>query len=491
MENSRIALHKYLIICFLAVITVLFACNSGDRRDQKSRIKRDLVEMKEDSVLKAITIFSPTSYFLYRGQPMGFEYDLLQRLAEHLELKLQIVVADNMDDMFYMLNRGEGDIIAYGLTVTEPRKKIVDFTLHHFESHQVLVQRKPDNWRKMKLHNIEKELIRNPIDLIGQTVHVRKGSSYYERLMNLSQEIGGEIIISPIEGSLTTDEIIQMVVDGEIDYTVADYNIAAVNKTYHPILDIETAISFSQRIAWAVRKNSPELLDEVNQWIEGMKKTTDYYVIYNKYFKNKKLYRKRIASEFHSETSGKISQYDRLIRELAQPLEWDWRLLSSVVYQESRFDPQATSWAGGEGLMQIMPATAEELGLEDSFDPEQNLEAGIAYLQQLWDRWDQIPDETQRIKFTLASYNCGYHHVVDAQKLASKYNADPEIWDNEVEDFLLKLSHPRFYRDEVVDYGYVRGMEPYEYVREIFERYEHYKKLIPMDDSSLDTSMER
>jgi membrane-bound lytic murein transglycosylase F len=309
--------------------------------------------------------------------------------------------------------------------------------------------------------------------------------------MNLSQEIGGEIIISPIEGSLTTDEIIQMVVDGEIDYTVADYNIAAVNKTYHPILDIETAISFSQRIAWAVRKNSPELLDEVNQWIEGMKKTTDYYVIYNKYFKNKKLYRKRIASEFHSETSGKISQYDRLIRELAQPLEWDWRLLSSVVYQESRFDPQATSWAGGEGLMQIMPATAEELGLEDSFDPEQNLEAGIAYLQQLWDRWDQIPDETQRIKFTLASYNCGYHHVVDAQKLASKYNADPEIWDNEVEDFLLKLSHPRFYRDEVVDYGYVRGMEPYEYVREIFERYEHYKKLIPMDDSSLDTSMER
>jgi membrane-bound lytic murein transglycosylase F len=485
MGISRNTITKVLIICLLAVIFALVACNTRDRRDKKPRVHRDLAEISEDGVLKAITIFSPTSYFLYRGQPMGFEYELLQNLAQHLELELEIVVADDMDELLYMLNRGKGDIVAYGMTITESRKKIVDFTLHHFESHQVLVQRKPDKWRKMKLHEIEKELIRNPIDLIGRTVHVRKGSSYYERLENLSQEIGGEIDILPIEGSLTTDEIIKMVVDGEIDFTVADYNIAAVNKTYHPILDIETPISFSQRIAWAVRKNSPDLLDVINQWIEGLKKETEYYVIYNKYFKNKKLYKKRITSEFHSETSGKISQYDRLIRDLAQPLGWDWRLLSSVVYQESRFNPQAVSWAGGLGLMQIMPATAEELGLEDPSNPKDNLEAGVTYLKQLWDRWDDISDEVQRIKFTLASYNCGYHHVVDAQKLATRNNADPDVWDNEVEDFLLKLSYPRFYRDEAVEYGYVRGIEPYEYVREIFERYEHYKKLIPLDDSTL------
>jgi membrane-bound lytic murein transglycosylase F len=479
--------HK-LILVALIILYILTGCNPGNQRDNKEsrlfskpKVKRDLTLIKKEGVFRAITIFSPTSYFLYRGQPMGFEYELLKRLAEHLELNLEIVVADDMDDMFGMLNRGEGDIVAYGLTITEPRKKMVDFTLHHFESHQVLVQRKPANWRSMKLHQIEREIIRNPIDLIGKTVHVRKGSSYYERLKNLSQEIGGEIIISPIEGNITTDEIIKMLVDGDIDYTVADNNIAAVNQTYYPILDVKTPISFSQRIAWAVRKNSPELLKEVNKWIEGMKKETDYYVIYNKYFKNKKLYKKRITSEFNSEAGGKISNYDELVKKYAKMIGWDWRLISSIVYQESRFEPDATSWAGGQGLMQLMPSTAKELGLVDTSDPEENLKAGIEYLGQLWKMWNQIPDSIQRIKFTLASYNCGYQHVLDAQKLAVKNKDRPDIWDNHVEECLLNLSYPRYYQDEVVEYGYVRGIEPYEYVREIFERYEHYQRFIPLE----------
>lgn len=472
----------FLTLFFFLIIA---GCNNPAPPDNTSEaipaeptVERDLNEIEEEGTLRAITIFSPTSYFLYRGRPLGFEYELLERLAAHLELKLEIIVAENMDSLFAMLNRGEGDIIAYGMTITEPRQEIVNFTHYHFQSHQVLVQRKPRNWRKMKLHEIDRELITNPLDLIGKKVHVRKNSSYYERLVNLQQEIGGEIIIEPISGDITTDEIIEMVVNGEIDYTVADNNIAAVNKTYFPILDIDTRISFPQRIAWAVRKNSPKLLKAVNKWIDGMKEETDYYVIYNKYFKNKKLYKKRIKSEFHSETGNRISKYDDLVKKYARGLGWDWRFLSSLIYQESKFDPGAKSWAGGKGLMQIMPATAKELGVKKRTDPEESIKGGVKYLEQMWEKWDDIPDSTQRIKFTLASYNCGYQHVRDAQRLAEKKGADPLTWDGEVEEYLLKLTYPRFYNNKVVKYGYVRGIEPYEYVREIFERFEHYKRFI-------------
>ena len=478
-----------ILIPFMLVIA-LAACNQsgkstsekdGSQEQERNEIKpinRDLEDIKEEGILRAITIFSPTSYFLYKGQPMGFEYDLLTLLAKHLDLELEIVVADDMNELFTMLNKGKGDIVAYGMTITASRKKRVAFTHHHFESHQVLVQRKPDDWRSMKLHEIDRELVRDPLELIGKTVHVRKNSSYYQRLLNLMQEIGGQINIDTIPGNVATDEIIRMVVEGEIDYTVADNNIAAVNATYFPILDVKTDISFSQRMAWAVRKNSPDLLEAVNSWIDKMRDKKDYYVIYNKYFKNKKLYKKRIRSDFHSETAGKISQYDAIIKKYAEPLGWDWRLLSSIIYQESRFDPNARSWAGGTGLMQLMPSTAKEVGVNDPSNPEESIKGGTQYLRTLEKRWEFIPDSIQQIKFTLASYNCGYHHVVDAQKLAAKNDEDPEIWDNVVEDWILKLSYPRFYNDEVVEYGYVRGIEPYEYVKDIFERYDHYRRFI-------------
>ena len=486
--------NRFFIISLF--ISLIFGCSNPETGKNESKIPgkpeknqtvendllidNDLDQIKQDGILKAITVFSPTSYFLYRGLALGFEYELLQKLADHMGLELEMVVAENMDlnNLLDMLNSGEGDIIAYGLTVTQLRKEHVTFTDHHFESHQVLVQRKPANWRQMKLHEIEKELITNPLDLIGKEVYVRNPSSYYQRLLNLQDEMGGEIIIKEVTEHNTTDEIIKKVVNGEIDYTVADNNIAAINANYYPILDIETEISFPQRIAWAVRKNSPELHTAVNDWIKTMKKETDYYVIYNKYFKNKKLYKQHLKSDFFSETSDNISKFDELVKDHANKIGWDWRFLSSLIYQESKFDPNATSWAGGKGLMQLMPATAEEVGVKDRADPKQSIVGGTNYLISLYERWDDIPDSIQRLKFTLASYNCGYSHVRDAQKLARKYNDDFIIWDEEIEEYILKLSSPEYYQDKVVNYGYVRGEEPYEYVREIFERYDQYKQFI-------------
>lgn len=450
--------------------------SQGPIRDPQ--VERDLADITADGVLRAITTYSSTSYFLYRGQPMGFEYELLERFAETQDLELEIIVAEDIDELFDMLNRGEGDLVAHGMTITAPRKEVVAFTKPHFTTYQALVQRKPEDWRAMKVHNIEKQLVSDPLDLIGKTVHVRRQSSYYQRLQNLQEEVGGDIDIDTVSGSLSTADIIRLVAEGELDYTVADHNIAAINQAYYRNLDVDTRISTQQRIAWAVRRNSPQLKQTLDHWIEAEKRSAEYHVIYNKYFKNRRTFRRIVESDFFSKNSDRISRYDSLIQTYSEAMGWDWRLISSLVYQESRFDPGERSWAGARGLMQLMPATARELGVSNPLDPVENLRGGTRYLDQLYKRWESIPDSVQRIKFTMASYNCGYGHVLDAQRLAEKYDQDPLVWDDNVENYLLRLSDRRYFTDEVVKYGYARGREPYRYVQDIFARYDHYQKFI-------------
>ncbi len=439
-------------------------------------VSLDLDQIKERGRLTAILNNSSTGYFIYRGQPMGYEYELLNRLAESLDLELDIEVTNNIEEAFQMLNRGEGDIIAFNLTVTAPRKERVAFTEHHNEVKQVLVQRLPNQWRQIKRHRLDKMLIRNPLDLEGKQVYVQKNSAYAARLANLSEEIGGDIEI--IEEDVDTETLIKMVADGEIDYTVADEDIALVNATYHSSIDVRTPVSFPQKVAWATRQNAPEFLSAVNGWIHEMKQGTDYYVIYNKYFKSPKTTLRRVRSDYSSVAGEYISPYDKLLQQAADTLGWDWRLLAAQVYQESKFDAQAKSWAGAEGLMQLLPTTGEMYGATDMMSPTQSLKAATAYLGWLDKIWTKyVPDEQERRKFVLASYNAGQGHVLDARRLARKYGKNPERW-ADVAHFLLLKSEPEYYNDPVVKSGYCRGSEPVNYVREILQRYNRYQQLV-------------
>lgn len=464
-----------VILCFLFFI---LSCSSDKKIEPAPSIEHDLVDIKEKGVLRAMVTYSSTSYFLYRGAPMGYEYEMLERFAEHLGMELELVVSSNIDSMFMDLNNGVVDLIAHGLTITNDRKEIVQFSDYLYLSNQVLVQRKPEDWRTISWSKLQSSLIHDVIELIDDTVSVRQNSSYFDRLENLSEELGGRIYIDTLAGELSTDRIIEMVVDGELKYTVADKNIARINAAYYPILDVDVPVSFSQRMAWAVRPNSTELLTALNSWLKAFKKETVYYVIYNKYFENERAFIRREKSDYFSLNNNQISKYDELIKKFADQLDWDWRFLAALVYQESRFDPKANSWAGANGLMQMMPATAKHLGVKDRSDPEESLEGGTKYLDILWERFEQVEDSIQRVKFTLAAYNCGYNHVVDAQSLARDEKLNPNIWDDNVEDMILKLSYREYYTKPFVKFGYVRGREPYLYVEDIFERYEHYKQLI-------------
>jgi membrane-bound lytic murein transglycosylase F len=485
MINPQKAFNSSLLFTMaLLVLSGCFKSRVESKDDQNpavqiNSISLDLDKIKARGTLKALVDNSSTSYFIYKGQLMGYEYELLSLLAKEMGVALEIILTPSIDQAFEKLNNGEGDIIAFTLTVTKERNKSVSFTNSHYTTRQVLVQKKPANWRHMKLHEIDATLIRNQVALIGKEIHVRNSSSYADRLHNLSEEIGGDILIIEDDKDVETELMIKKVADGVIKYTVADEDIALVNASYYPNIDIQTPISFPQQIAWAVRKNAPDLLGYINDWQGKLKKTPTYNVIYRKYFKNPRASLTRLQSDFSSVSGGQLSIYDDLIKVGADSLGWDWRLLAAQAYQESAFDPNAKSWAGAIGLMQLIPETGKRFGANNLNNPTQSIMAGVKFLQHLDRLWAKtITDKNERAKFVLASYNVGLGHVEDARNLAKKYGADPLVWEGNVAVYLLNKSKPKYFKDEIVKSGYCRGEEPINYVRLILSRFDQYKQLL-------------
>lgn len=427
----------------------------------------DLQKILDTGVLRAVTLSRSTSYFDYRGEDMGFEYELVEGLADFLGVQLEILSAKNVSHMIEMLENGEVDLIAYPITITPERKEKLLFAYHENITNQVLVQ------RKGKKGSIE---VKDVSDLIGKEVSVVENTKYAHRLGNLNKELGGGIIIDTVSLSEDEESLIEKVSLGEIPYTVADNNIAKVNKTYYNNIDISVPISFSQRTAWAVRKNEEELILKVDEWFDRCMSDYTYVYLYHKYFEHKKDIGKGCPIYINSK---KISVFDSLFKKYAKKIDWDWRLLASVAYQESRFNPKARSWVGARGLMQLMPATASRYGadIESLEQPEVSVRVATEYMKRVENIFSYIEDKQERQKFVLASYNAGVGHVRDAMALAEKYGKDPNKW-NDVKTFALMKAKPEFFNDPVVRHGYLRGDEVYNFVEEIMIRYQEYKDVV-------------
>jgi membrane-bound lytic murein transglycosylase F len=312
------------------------------------------------------------------------------------------------------------------------------------------------------------------LDLAGIDVTVPEHSIYTNRLIDLNDEIGGGINILTVPDSVKTDELIAQVAHHQLSYTVSDDVTARLNKTYFGNIDYSLAISFPQRSAWVVSQNSPELLHRINEWVVELNKQPSFQSIYYKYFEKSKYFESVGFAPIP--VPGKISSFDYLFKQEAEKIGWDWRLLAAVAYKESKFNPEAVSWAGACGLMQLMPNTAASLNLssEEIFLPQRNVAVAVDYLKSLEKLFPGIEDREERIKFVLASYNAGPGHIFDARALAVKYQKDMNVWDD-VKEFLLKKSEPAFYSDSVCKYGYCRGKEPVTYVDIIMDKYADYK----------------
>jgi len=480
-RTKRPILIKKIYFSGLIIQLLFFSCSSDPELVSESApVHRDLEQIRERGKLVALTDYNSISYFIYRGEPMGFQFELLQEFADYLQIELEIVTENDLSLSFNMLNDGRIDLMALNLTVNNERREMIKFTHPISQTRQVLVQKRPENWRQMTIDEIDRLMVRSLLDLSDKTVYVQTESSYAQRMKNVQSEIGDTIHI--VEVPMEVEELIKLVADGEINYTVSDENIALVNRTYYPDLDLRTAVSFKQNLAWAVRiSGSDQLLEELNKWIDGFTKTSRYANLYAKYFKNSRS-KHIVSSDYYSLSSGKVSSWDPYLKRYSDSINWDWRLLASLVLQESRFDPDVESWAGAYGLMQLMPATGDQFGIDIYSSPENNIRAGIKYIQWLQELFrDKVADEQERIKFILASYNVGPGHVLDARQLARKHGRDPEVWDNNVAYYLRRKSDPEYYHDPVVEHGFCRGEEPFNYVIEIMDRYNHYVNFIPAD----------
>jgi len=476
-------LIKKFIILFFFFSAGISSCSyfrHDIKKDNTNYVSIDLDSIRKRGKLIAVTDFNSTNYFIYKGEPMGFHYELLKSFSDYIGIDLEIVSENNLDNAFNMLKTGSADLMAMGLTVTSARRRDIAFTEPIDETRQVLVQKKPRNWRSMTADAVDRKLIRNQMGLLKKTIFVQAGSSHVDQLKILASELGDSINI--VEVPFETEKLINHVASGEIDYTVCDENVALVNSTYFPDIDVSTPVSFPQSIAWGVRKtDSDELLNELNRWIDRYKQSGSYALLYAKYFKNARSIR-IVKSDYYALNTGKVSRYDEMIKRYSVSIDWDWRLLASLICQESRFSPDVESGAGAYGLMQIMPDTGERFGIDITSSPENNMRAGIKYINKLHAIFDpKIPDEKERINFILASYNAGPGHVLDAMHLAEKNGMDPQKWEGYVALWLLQKSDPRYYNDAVVKSGYFRGTESVAFVSEILDRYEHYKNIIPVE----------
>src|SRR5579871_166737 len=412
---------------WLWVFFLLCLADCKDRTSEisfapKPLVNVDLDQIKKRGYLEVILDNNSVSYFIYKGRPMGYEYELIRRLAAALHVEIRLKVISGIEEAIDKLNHGEGDIIAFPFTVTKDRRAYVAFTDELFTTQEVLVQKKPSNWRWLPPQVLEKRMIRNTVELAGKQVHVIRESAFKQQLDSLSRKAGSEILIFEDSANAETDSLIQKVATGEIQFTVADQMLAQVDELYYPNIDINTVVSEPQKIAWAIRSNSPLLLAATNQWLGSTKRSGVFQVIYNRYFNSPRFSVTIGSSDYSSFNTEKLSPYDEQLKKESEALGWDWRLLASVVYQESNFNPRVESWAGAIGLMQVMPETGQYFGVRDLWSPEKNISVGVKFLKYLDEYWKKtVTDDSERKKFVLAAYNVGLTHVVDAQKLAIKY----------------------------------------------------------------------
>jgi len=452
------------ILLALVVIFLVFGAigylNNWFSRSVEQEFILDKEGIQARGTLRVAVDNNSSSYYIYRGRRMGYEYELLLDLGKRIGVQVEFIVAADIDEAFSQLADGRVDLIAMNLQQNTDTKRVVSFTEPIGLMSTVLVGReKLLSW-----------------DSLGKdTVVVRKGAVYTKQLVQLkdSLNLGFSILEVPDHEEILLDRVAEM----EVKWTVAEKTVAQTNSTYYDDLQLGLDVSKEGPVTWAIRSTSTDLLQLINTWLVDNKEVFIYRT-YAKYFLNSKNQYDRSTSEYSSLGGNQISVFDELIQDNAKSLGWDWRLLAALVYKESRFDTSALSYAGAQGLLQLMPVTLERFGVTNPNDPAESLGGGVRYLQYLDKFWlERVPETNERIKFILASYNIGQGHVEDAWRLTLKYRKNTQSW-KDVSYFLNLKSDPKYYRDPVVKSGYAKGHTAVNYVRDVLALFQSYKALV-------------
>ena len=432
----------------------------------------DLKAIERRGSLRVLTRNNSVNYFLYRGRLMGFDYELSEMVARDAGVRLEMVVPPRFEDLIPWLLEGRGDVIAASMTITPDREESIAFTRPYLYVHEVIVE--PAG---------TEDPLRSVEELVGREIHVQKSSSYYRTLEALQNSVGPFTIVEASE-DLELEDLVAAVGEGKVPLTVADSHLLDAELIYRD--DVQPAVFLPsltepdedphpQEIAFGVRQDNPALREFLNEFISKSYRGLAYNVIFNRYFHNSAGIRR--AKERRASETGKLTPYDHLIKKYSKQYNLDWRLMAAQAFRESGFNPRSRSWAGAEGLFQLMPRTAQELGFEDIASIDSNIHAGIRYMSLLLSRTDPRISLKHRIRFALAGYNAGEGHVKDARRLATQTGRDPDRWFGETEEAMLLLEQPAYHRK--ARFGYVRGSEVVAYVSRVQLTYDHYVRQFP------------
>jgi membrane-bound lytic murein transglycosylase F len=447
MRIKKLMSTKEILAFILTVLLFTVSCAQKDALDR----------IESSGKIVVLTRNNAHCYYTYREHPMGFEYDLAKAFSKFLNVELE-VRTPTWEGLIEELDEEKGDFVAASMSITSSREKMVYFSAPYLAIQQKVILRKYNN----RVNKIE--------DLEGRTVHVRRGTSYEERLNELNKE--GMHIKIKTHDDIPTEELIEMVQNRKIEITVADSNIALLNRRYYPDIKISFALEEQQSLAWGVKRGEKRLLKKINKFFKKVKKDGTFQKIYHKYFAYIDIFDPFDLKKYQRRLKTRLPKYKGIIQKVAKKYGFDWRLVASVIYQESHFDSEAQSHTGVKGMMQLTRDTAMEMGIRDRRDPEQSIMGGVKYLRMLYDRFYNINDQ-DRLFITLASYNIGEGHVRDAQILAKIQGKNPDSW-TVLEHTLPLLRDPKYYKK--TRYGYCRGSEPVRYVKRIRTYYDILKR---------------
>lgn len=471
------------------LILSMIGCSEAEQPDEQAAetpefkptisepVERDLAEIRERGTLRMITYYSSNTYFLNQGIEVGFEYEMIREFTRENDLALEVVIVGADENPFELLNRGEGDVIAANYTITPERNEMVNFTRPYNLVNQLLV------------FSTDLSPIPKTIEELAERqipISVRRNSSYYSALIDLKEE-GYDLNIELLPDELDTEATLVEVAQGNLEATVADDNMFDATNRYMDGLFPGPTIAENDTIAWAVRKNAPDLENKMNQFLykhfrftedrDRPRRSTFLNILRQRYFQEGPQIAQYYNPDWQFQSMGIISPYDDVIKSVSDSLGVDWLMITAMIAQESEFNPNSKSWAGAVGLMQVIPRFVD-VEYEELYDPVVNIQEGVRIFSEHLDHYAYL-DSTNQVAFALAAYNVGMGHVADARRLAIDQNKNPNEWEN-VADALMKLMQRRYYQQ--ARHGFARGIETVQYVDEIMNRYRTYEAILALSE---------
>lgn len=430
------------LLLLIATAVLLSACSESDPV---------MKEIRKQGKLIVLTRNAPTTYYLdANDQPAGFEYDLSKALADSLNVDVEYKLYDNIEEIMAAINKGEGHIVAAGLTQTDSRALNQNFGPgYKTVQQQVVCHRKV---------NMPKEVS----DLLGRSLLIIAESSYQESLLEL--KVNYPELKWEATSDLSTEQVLEKVENREVDCTVIDSNIMSLNRRYYPNLMVAFPLSEEQELAWMLPIDVGYFKQYVEDWFAQIEQNSTLNIINERYygyvdifdFYNNHVYLKRITS--------RLPKYKAAFKAVAKQYQLPWTLLAAQSYQESGWNAAARSPTGVRGLMMLTQNTAKAMGVAQRTDPMQSIKGGTKYLDKMLKRIPEDVANADRVWFALAAYNVGFAHLLDARALARQLGKSPSTW-HDLKEVLPLLSQKKYYKN--LKYGYARGAEPVKYIDRI------------------------